>query len=174
MAITRITTLENSLPQARSGTLIHTDRRSYPQSRPVRTLRLRKSGREKAAPAPTERGSARKPCKRESSLRIWRTSKSANHAQAIFNFVIDSRLAKRRLVQAFESRVDWESKGLSSPVSDRTSATAPQKNIGTGETSIRDLFRSITSLVQRIRSRTLVKRPDTAKRDTIGYWCWRT
>ena len=72
-------------------------------------------------------------------------------------------------MQAFESRVDWESKRLSSPVSDRTSATAPQKNIGTGETSIRDLFRSITSLVQRIRSRTLVKRPDTAKRDTIGF-----
>jgi hypothetical protein len=84
-------------------------------------------------------------------------------------FVIDSRLARRRLVQAFESRVDWESKRRSSPVSDRTLATAPQKNIGTGETSIRDLFRSITSLLRRIRSRTLVKQPDTAKRDIIGF-----
>jgi hypothetical protein len=81
---------------------------------------------------------------------------------------VDSRLARRRLAQMFESAVDRETKRRFTPVSDRTLATAHQKNAGKSQTFLRDLVRSITSCVHRIRIRTLVKHLGTGKCDVSG------
>jgi hypothetical protein len=83
--------------------------------------------------------------------------------------VVDSRLARGRLAQAFELGGDWETERRFSPVSDRTFAATPQKNAGKSDRPISDLVRSITSFVYRIRSRTLGERPGAAKRDISGF-----
>jgi len=83
--------------------------------------------------------------------------------------VVDSRLARRQLAQEFEPGADSETKRRVSLVSDRSLATAPQKNAGEGNTSYRDIVRSLTKFVYRTRSRELVKAPGPAKRDISGF-----
>jgi hypothetical protein len=80
-------------------------------------------------------------------------------------FVVDSRLARSRLAQAFESSVDLETQRRFSPVSDRTYATSPKKNAGKGKRSMGGRVRLITSCVYR----TLVKQLGTARRDISGF-----
>jgi hypothetical protein len=80
-------------------------------------------------------------------------------------FFVDSRAARSQLAQMFASAVHWETKHRFTPVSDRTLATAQEKNAGIPKTFPRHLVRSITSFVHRIRIRTLLKQPGTGKRD---------
>jgi hypothetical protein len=79
-------------------------------------------------------------------------------------FVVESRLARRRLAQAFESTIDWETKHRFSPLGGRTFAMSRQKHDGRGEKPVGALVRLITSFVYR----TLVKQLGKAKRDISG------
>ena len=83
-------------------------------------------------------------------------------------FVVDSRLARRRLARAFELRKDGETKLRFLPESDRTAVSAFDKNVYAGDRSISHLVRSITSFVHQIWSRKSVKRSSAAQRNITG------
>jgi hypothetical protein len=83
--------------------------------------------------------------------------------------VVDSRLARSQMAQKFASGVNSQTKRRVSPVSNRRSATAPQKNTSEGKAPNRGLVRSIASFVRRTRSRKMVKQPDFPKRDISGF-----
>jgi hypothetical protein len=83
--------------------------------------------------------------------------------------LVESRLARRRLAQAFESGADSESKHQFLPVSDRTLATVAQKNHCKDETPIGDPVRSTTSFVHSRSGGTFAKQPGTTKRDVNGF-----
>ena len=77
---------------------------------------------------------------------------------------VEGLLARKQLAQTFESAAASEF----SPVNDLTLGTAPQKNAGKDETSIRDRVRSSKSFVHQTSSGTFEKQPGTTKRD-INY-----
>jgi hypothetical protein len=83
-------------------------------------------------------------------------------------FVIENRLARKRLAQTFDSR-DSEMKRRFSPVADRIFATDVQKNTDKDETSTRHRVRSKTGFFYRTRSGVLAKQSSTTKRDSSGF-----
>jgi hypothetical protein len=79
--------------------------------------------------------------------------------------VIDSRVARRRLAQEFESASKTQRRV--SPVRNRRLATAPQKNASEGKAPYPDPVRSIACFIHRTRSRKT--QPDIPKRDISGF-----
>jgi hypothetical protein len=77
--------------------------------------------------------------------------------------VFDSRIARRRLAQAFELGMDSETKRWDLAATCRTSAVPRQKDGGDGDSFIRDLVGLVISFVHRIRSRTSVTRSESRK-----------
>jgi len=73
-------------------------------------------------------------------------------------FVVDSRIARKRLARAFELGGDGENKHRLSPLTDQTVVSVLNKNVYKRDRSISDLVRSIMSFVHQIWSPTSVKR----------------
>ena len=77
--------------------------------------------------------------------------------------VFDSRIARRRLAQAFQPEMDSQIKRWDLAATDRTLAVPRQKDGGDGDSFIRDLVRLVISFVHRIRSRTSETRSESGK-----------